>query len=727
MNVDVIQSAATVYSGHVLKAYEPGTTTAISIATDKDGTNTYATLTTNSAGVFEVGGAEVVPYIDRAHKWALFANATDASNNTNPVLGFFDNVPFPLGTVKEYDILSDALGDSSLSTLIAGGGFIEVKGRVSKYDGAGNVYQVVSSGTGTADGGLYINDTINGSTFQLKGIFPDGRLTAEQFGAPASPTDASTHLQAALDAASTIGIEKVDLTRANYTSSAQLTVPQLVFLNSDKQGKSKITFSSDVTGVLLNGAGAGVSNRLQLQLDAGVSPRTGNGIQVGTTSPNVKANVCRISCNLQDWGDLTAKTGDGINIINGNFTRIEYANMENIGRDGLHVTQGSDTNAGLIDQCYVNICGRDAYHFEDSVAHWRGITADCIDFGRRGYHFGTNTRYIELEGDVESVGTQGGARGATTDATGYAIGVGTVTLAAAGVGLIQIGDTIKFKGDSTLYTITAGDTDVSDGGTISFTPTLAQAIPAAETEIIFWSTVSDWLDGAFCDEGANGHRASMFPVQSSSFATATERNRNTIYHVAGANPWRSSHGVQVFNDGFWITNQELSYNGELQFSHTGAGSYNITAGGYGGSNTITMTEGSSGTGLTVDVDGKIRTIPDGAIATANANSDDIQIHAATGGANAGISIITANTAQGAVRFADTDNDSAGSVVYDHSADTYTVECNDANSAQFDNDSTAGNTRFLLYDVNSGQLERVKVGANGTGPGGTGRALYIDNV
>lgn len=49
------------------------------------------------------------------------------------------------------------------------------------------------------------------------------------------------------------------------------------------------------------------------------------------------------------------------------------------------------------------------------------------------------------------------------------------------------------------------------------------------------------------------------------------------------------------------------------------------------------------------------------------------------------------------------------------------------TAQFDGSATAGHTRFLVYDVDSGLLQRVKVGANGTGPGGVGRALYIDNV
>lgn len=48
------------------------------------------------------------------------------------------------------------------------------------------------------------------------------------------------------------------------------------------------------------------------------------------------------------------------------------------------------------------------------------------------------------------------------------------------------------------------------------------------------------------------------------------------------------------------------------------------------------------------------------------------------------------------------------------------------TARFDFSVAAGNTRFMIYDVDSGLVQRVKVGANGTGPGGVGRALYIDN-
>jgi len=47
--------------------------------------------------------------------------------------------------------------------------------------------------------------------------------------------------------------------------------------------------------------------------------------------------------------------------------------------------------------------------------------------------------------------------------------------------------------------------------------------------------------------------------------------------------------------------------------------------------------------------------------------------------------------------------------------------------RFDAGASAGTTRFWLYDVDGGGLYRVKTGANNTGPGGAGRALFLDNI
>ena len=84
---------------------------------------------------------------------------------------------------------------------------------------------------------------------------------------------------------------------------------------------------------------------------------------------------------------------------------------------------------------------------------------------------------------VQRTCTYGTASGATTNAAGYASGVGTVTLASAGTGSINVGDVVQFGSDTTPYTVTSGDADVSGGGSISFTPNLVTAIPASATAI----------------------------------------------------------------------------------------------------------------------------------------------------------------------------------------------------------------------------------------------------
>ena len=84
--------------------------------------------------------------------------------------------------------------------------------------------------------------------------------------------------------------------------------------------------------------------------------------------------------------------------------------------------------------------------------------------------------------------TAGDASGATTDATGYALGLKTVTLASDGTGAILSGDIITFAGDSQTYAVTSGDADVSGGGTISFVPGLKVVIAAQVTAITLKAT-----------------------------------------------------------------------------------------------------------------------------------------------------------------------------------------------------------------------------------------------
>ncbi len=78
----------------------------------------------------------------------------------------------------------------------------------------------------------------------------------------------------------------------------------------------------------------------------------------------------------------------------------------------------------------------------------------------------------------------GTAAAATTSAAGFAKGATVIALAAASTGNIPAGSVIAFAGDTNAYNVVVGDTDVSNGGSITIAePGLRVAIPAAATAI----------------------------------------------------------------------------------------------------------------------------------------------------------------------------------------------------------------------------------------------------
>lgn len=87
--------------------------------------------------------------------------------------------------------------------------------------------------------------------------------------------------------------------------------------------------------------------------------------------------------------------------------------------------------------------------------------------------------------------TKGTGASATTTNAGFAVGATTIALASAGTGTIKAGDTITFAGDTNKYVVVSGDTDVSNGGSITIAaPGLRVAIPAATTAITVGNSYS---------------------------------------------------------------------------------------------------------------------------------------------------------------------------------------------------------------------------------------------
>ncbi len=80
------------------------------------------------------------------------------------------------GQVYSYATLQDALSDNSIS----GGSHLSIMGRITAFDGGGQTYEAVPSGTGVVDGGEYIDHPLTG--LQLRGLFRDGVKRAQQWG-----------------------------------------------------------------------------------------------------------------------------------------------------------------------------------------------------------------------------------------------------------------------------------------------------------------------------------------------------------------------------------------------------------------------------------------------------------------------------------------------------------------------------------------------------------------
>lgn len=102
---------------------------------------------------------------------------------------------------------------------------------------------------------------------------------------------------------------------------------------------------------------------------------------------------------------------------------------------------------------------------------------------RQGVLHDISGAMVRQSGQIKT-SVAGTGASATTDNAGYDIGDTVITLALAGTGTIVAGDVITFAGDTNKYVVASGDTDVSNGGTITLADTgLRKAIAASATAI----------------------------------------------------------------------------------------------------------------------------------------------------------------------------------------------------------------------------------------------------
>jgi len=189
------------YPANWIKFYEQGTTTPLAMAINSSGSPTVAKAEVSSGGVVPIGFVKTagdvifIPYVDEAYDLYLFPTEAEAdANDTSNAIQLADNVNY-------LQILPNRVGGILVDDLIADtnllvGDFVSTVGYTTSGDGGDNDYEIVAGGTGTDDGGGFID--LDGG-LQAKGLFPGGRVTVKQFGAIPDGTNLSAKVQAAFD------------------------------------------------------------------------------------------------------------------------------------------------------------------------------------------------------------------------------------------------------------------------------------------------------------------------------------------------------------------------------------------------------------------------------------------------------------------------------------------------------------------------------------------------
>jgi hypothetical protein len=261
-NPIIVDSAGTAGSGYVLKAFLPGTTTSTSIAIAAAGTSPQTSITANSEGKWEVSGNEILPYIDRKHKWAIFANATDATANTPAYMGFFDNVEQVLsstdGSTATQELTTALMAAHTNKTYVSGD-FIEAYEHTSGK-GFGAKYKAVLTSTVTPNAADIIIGTGSAANALISFVLQDNEdnLNAGQFGLLTANTGAANQ---------TIIDRMLVLARVNrrkiYIPASPAASGQTVYDHSDTIifGVSGLVIEMENNEVVLNYTGVTVGVR----------------------------------------------------------------------------------------------------------------------------------------------------------------------------------------------------------------------------------------------------------------------------------------------------------------------------------------------------------------------------------------------------------------------------------------------------------------------------------
>lgn len=367
------------YGGYWLKAYEQGTTTPLSMATDTTGTTLLVKCEIDAQGFpITTGIARFIPFIEGSYDLWMFPEPEEADSNiTINAIQLADNLnadPNSEGMDKYYDTLALAVADVAN---ISEGDIIILKERVSG-NGGGATWDVVDATTVTENEFNIVtgNETVS---FVLR---YSNTLCSKQWGAPGDGTTQTLAVQNMFDTAA--AYDKIVLEPGNYsigtiTSSqnqqiiADGALFTLVGDNAGFQVNGTIDYYR-VQGGIITGDGAvrdadptkaqigwlfsnGVGDDVEDVTLQDVQVKSANiGIKIAYgTSPNeVTLKTYILNCEIEGSIGKAGGVGYGVQFTQAPRGQIIGGSIRDCDRHGLYFSEGEQYQAMGVD---VSGCG----------------------------------------------------------------------------------------------------------------------------------------------------------------------------------------------------------------------------------------------------------------------------------------------------------------------------------------------------------------------------------
>ena len=231
----------------------------------------------------------------------------------------------------------DMISDTNMQV----GNYISTVGYSVAGDGGDNLYVVVAGGTGTDDGGSYL-DLDNG--LQAHGLFPGGAVNVKQFGAVGDgATDDGVSCRAASSYLYYAGGGILSIPAGTYkilrsgSSTTAWGIQSTINIYGDGVGVTTLTCGAE-TASLISFSGVSDCSINHLSIDCS-GQTAGHGIRL--------ASVSGVSCN---YLHITNTFGYGIGAQDGGIIDVRLTNLiiEDVGSSGIDIKNINSTNSGIL-------------------------------------------------------------------------------------------------------------------------------------------------------------------------------------------------------------------------------------------------------------------------------------------------------------------------------------------------------------------------------------------